>query len=337
MILAVTMGEPAGIGGDIALGSWVRREAERLPPFFVIDDPDRLIALARHLGLPVPIQTIAAPDEALGVFGSALPVLPIGPSVDVVSGRLDPANSEAVVASIDRAVSLVQAGQADAVVTNPIHKSLLFSAGFPYPGHTEYLAFRTEAVQRPVMMLVVEGLRAVPVTVHVALQDALTALTADRIVRCGQLVHRALIADFGIERPRIAVAAVNPHGGEDGTLGTEEIETIAPAVRALEREGIAAFGPKPADSLFHAKARAGYDAVLCMYHDQALIPVKTIDFERGVNVTLGLPIVRTSPDHGTALDVAGTGRADPSSLCAAMRLAAELVGNRRASGGAGEL
>ncbi len=321
------MGEPAGIGGEIALKAW-RRRSEGLAPFFVIDDPERLTRLGERLGLAVPLREIATPEAATATFDFALPVLRETVPAPSEPGRPDPANAKAVIAAIDRAVSLVQAKRAGAIVTNPISKKILYDAGFRHPGHTEYLAFLAGRGIQPVMMLVGGGLRVVPLTIHLALREAIERLTSDLIIVQGRVVARALIEDFGIARPRLAVAGLNPHAGEEGALGREEIEIIAPAVAALRRAGIEASGPLPADTLFHPGARALYDAVLCMYHDQALIPVKTLDFERGVNVTLGLPFVRTSPDHGTALGIAGTGTASEASLFAALALAGELARRR---------
>ncbi|PWC53160.1 4-hydroxythreonine-4-phosphate dehydrogenase PdxA [Azospirillum sp. TSO22-1] len=323
--LAVTMGEPAGIGGEIVLKAWAERRSTGVPPFVVLDDPDRLTRLASLIGLAAPVRAVAGPEEAGAVFDSALPVLPLALAAPVEPGRPDPANGAAVIAGIDRAVELVRAGRASAVVTNPIQKSALYAAGFRHPGHTEYLAHLAGMSEEPVMMLAGGGLRVVPVTIHVSVRQAVEMLTAEAIVHCGRVTAAALARDFGIAVPRLAVAALNPHAGEGGSMGREEIEVIAPAVAALCAEGIDATGPWPADTLFHARARARYDAVLCMYHDQALIPLKTVDFDTGVNVTLGLPFVRTSPDHGTALDLAGTGKASASSLVAAMRMAAEMA------------
>ncbi|WP_448206607.1 4-hydroxythreonine-4-phosphate dehydrogenase PdxA [Azospirillum sp. sgz302134] len=332
--LAVTMGEPAGIGGDILLKAWLSKAGEALPPFFVLDDPDRLTALAARIGIAVPVRPIASPAEALSVFPAALPVLPQPLAVPAEPGRPDPANGAAVIASIDRAVELVRRGEAAAVVTNPIQKSALYAAGFRHPGHTEYLAHLAGLTEEPVMMLAARDLRVVPVTIHVSLRDAVNQLTTEAIVHAGRITAAGLARDFGIAKPRLAVAALNPHAGEDGTMGREEIDIIAPAVAALRAEGIDAVGPRPSDTLFHAAARAGFDAALCMYHDQALIPLKTIDFDTGVNITLGLPFVRTSPDHGTALDIAGTGKASASSLIAAMRTADRMARTRgtRAAG-----
>lgn len=326
--LAVTMGEPAGIGGEIVLKAWAERRSAGVPPFVLVDDPDRLIRLAAAIGLAVPVRAVAAPEEAGAVFDAALPVLPLPLTAPVEPGRPDPANGAAVIASIDRAVDLVRSGRAAAVVTSPIQKSALYAAGFRHPGHTEYLAHLAGLTAEPVMMLAGGGLRVVPVTIHVSLRDAVDQLSTAAIVHCGRVTAAALVRDFGIARPRLAVAALNPHAGEGGAMGREEIDVIAPAVAALRAEGIDAGGPWPADTLFHDRARARYDAVLCMYHDQALIPLKTVDFDTGVNLTLGLPFVRTSPDHGTALDLAGTGTASASSLVAAMRMAAEMTGRR---------
>jgi 4-hydroxythreonine-4-phosphate dehydrogenase len=318
--LAMTMGEPAGIGGEIALKAWQARK-DGIPPFFLIDDPARIEALARSAGLAAPIKTIDAPENALAAFPDALPVLVEPLPAPAVPGKPDPANAPAVIRAIDRASGFARDGSAGAMVTNPIHKTTLYDAGFDHPGHTEYLAELAGLDAPSVMMLACSELRVVPVTIHLSLHDAVAALTTDAIVHCGRVTAAALTRDFGIKSPRLAVAALNPHAGEDGHMGHEEIDIIAPAIAALRADGIAINGPAPADTLFHAAARATYDAVLCMYHDQALIPLKTIDFAGGVNVTLGLPFVRTSPDHGTAFDIAGTGKADPASLIAALRMA----------------
>ncbi len=327
--LALTMGEPAGIGGDITLKAWAARHEAGLPPFFVLDDPARLAALAAGLGLPVPVQAVSSPDEAVALFDRALPVLPVGLGTAVVAGKPDPGNGAAVIASIDRSVALVQAGQAAAVVTNPIQKSSLYAAGFRHPGHTEYLAHLAGLGDEPIMMLAAADLRVVPVTIHVSVRDAVTLLTTEAIVHAGRVTAASLARDFGIERPRLAVAGLNPHAGEGGAMGREEIDIIEPAIAILRADGIDVSGPRPPDTMFHAAARRGYDAALCMYHDQALIPVKTVDFDGGVNITLGLPFVRTSPDHGTALDIAGTGTANATSLIAALKTADRMARNRR--------
>lgn len=330
--LALTMGEPAGIGGEIALAAWLRRGEAGLPPFLLIDDPQRLAALARHLDLPLPIETVSGTAEVTEIFQRALPVLPLGRQVTAEPGRPSPRTAEAVMESIRRAVELVRAGGASAVVTNPIQKSALYDAGFRHPGHTEFLAELAGPGAVPVMMLACPQLRVVPVTVHLSLRRAIETLSVDAIVRAGRTTAEALVRDFGIARPRLAVAGLNPHAGEGGAMGDEDRAIVEPAVKALQAEGIEAAGPLPADTLFHAAARRRYDAALCMYHDQALIPVKTLDFEGAVNVTLGLPFVRTSPDHGTALDIAGSGKADPASLVAALSLAGAMAAARARAG-----
>ena len=318
--LALTMGDPAGIGGEIALAAW-RRGGH--PPFFLIDDADRLAALADRLGWPVPIRAIDQPEQA--DFTDALAVLHRPLQAPARPGQPDPRNAKAVIAAIETAVALTRAGRAGAVVTNPIHKQSLYQAGFRFPGHTEFLA-ELAGIARVVMMLACRQLRVVPVTIHQSLKSAIASLTPDLIVETGRITAAALASDFGVTAPRLAVAGLNPHAGEGGALGEEDQTVIAPAVAALRALGIDARGPLAADTLFHEEARAGYDAALCMYHDQALIPIKTLDFHGGVNVTLGLPFIRTSPDHGTAFALAGTGKARPDSLIAALDLAAEMAG-----------
>ncbi len=328
--LALTAGEPAGIGGEITLQAWLARRDDDLAPFFVLDDPARLRRLAEGLGWPVAVEAIADPAETAEVFARALPILPLTAPIAGGPGRPEAANAEAVLESIRQAVALTQAGRAGAVVTNPIHKAILYQAGFRHPGHTEYLAELAGLASAPVMMLAGPSLRVVPVTIHLPLREAVAALKPEPILHAGRVTARALREDFGIAEPRIAVAGLNPHAGEGGALGQEDAEVIAPAVAALRSEGIDASGPLPADGMFHEAARRRYDAALCMYHDQALIPVKALDFDRTVNVTLGLPFVRTSPDHGTALDIAGSGRASPKSLIAALRLAERMAVARAA-------
>lgn len=326
--LALTMGEPAGIGGEITLKAWLARHRSRVPSFFVIDDPARLRHLATGLGMNVPIEAIAKASSAAKVFRRALPVLDQPVAAPVTPGRPDSANATSVIAAIDRAVELVQTRRAAAIVTNPIQKETLYEAGFRHPGHTEYLGDLTGAMTTPVMMLACPELRVVPVTVHMALREAIAALSTEAIIHCAAITADALKTDFGIKHPRLAVAAINPHGGEGGTLGDEETDIIIPAVNKLKKRGITVYGPVPADSLFHEQARKTYDAIICMYHDQALIPLKTLDFYGGVNITLGLPLVRTSPDHGTALEIAGTGSAREDSLIAALKMAAEIAKRR---------
>jgi 4-hydroxythreonine-4-phosphate dehydrogenase len=286
--------------------------------------------LAASLGLSVPIRRIAQPAEAVSVFADALPVLhrPLPRPPD--AGRLDPANAKAVIAAIEEAVALVRTGKASAVVTNPIHKKALYGAGFAFPGHTEFLAALGGGA-RAVMMLAIPGLRVVPVTVHLPLRQAIASLDAAMIRTVAEAVDAALRRDFAIARPRLKVAGLNPHAGEDGALGEEDAAIVAPAAAALRAAGIDAEGPVPPDALFTPRAREGYDAAICLYHDQALIPLKALDVDHGVNITLGLPFVRTSPDHGTALDIAGTGVASPTSLMAALTTAADLARNRAAA------
>jgi len=326
--LALTLGEPAGIGPDITLAVWRRRNALGLPPFYVAGDPDFLKERARALGLNAPVKSVT-PTQAADAFARALPVVPLDVDVTAVPGKPDDTSAPAAIGSIRRAVADVMAGEAAAVVTNPINKHVLYGAGFEEPGHTEFLArLAGEMTSRrllPVMLLWSPELAVVPVTIHVALKDVFALLTRDLIVETARIVAREFVTRFGVEKPRLAVAGLNPHAGEEGSLGKEDIEIVAPAIAQLRAEGIDARGPLPADTMFHAAARAAYDVALCMYHDQALIPIKTLAFDHGVNVTLGLPFVRTSPDHGTAFDLAGTGRADPSSLVAALKLAARLT------------
>jgi 4-hydroxythreonine-4-phosphate dehydrogenase len=324
--LAVTMGEPAGIGGELSLKAWLARRSTTRP-FFVLDDPARLAALAADLGLKVAIKEINSPGEATEVFAAALPVQSVRLHTPVRTGHPDPRNAPATIESIKRAAGLAKAGEIAGFATNPIQKKTLLDAGFKHPGHTEFLAELAGGVE-VAMMLACPELRVVPVTIHLSLADALRALDPAVIVRAGRIAAAGLRSLFGIAQPRLAVAALNPHAGEQGTMGDEETRVIAPAVAILRKDGIEVRGPTPADTLFHPAARATYDAALCMYHDQALIPIKTIDFSGGVNVTLGLPFVRTSPDHGTALDIAGTGRADPTSLIAALAMADDMARRR---------
>ncbi len=331
--IAVTMGEPAGIGGETACLAWVRHASE-LPPLLLIDDPDRIAGLADAIGVQVPVETVSSAADAVAAWPDAMPVLPISLGAPVEPGRPNPANVPAVIESIDRGIALTQRGDTAALVTNPIQKSALYAAGFSEPGHTEYLAKATSADSPPVMMLAGPELRVVPVTIHTSLADAVAALRTTDIVHCALVTATSLRRDFGIAQPRLAISALNPHAGEDGALGGEEIGVIAPAVAEIRAAGIDVRGPAAADTLFHHEARQNYDAVICMYHDQALIPLKTLDFHRSVNVTLGLPIVRTSPDHGTALDIAGTGRADPTSFVEAAKLAALLAVRRHQSAAA---
>jgi 4-hydroxythreonine-4-phosphate dehydrogenase len=317
--LALTMGDPAGIGGELTVRAWQALHRDG-PCFVALDDPRRLSG--------VPIAEVTSAAAALEIFPNALPVLPIGLAVPARAGEPDQANAKAVLESIERAASLCLGGDASGMVTNPINKAALYDAGFAYPGHTEFLAALTGAAGKQIMMLASPDLRVVPVTVHASLRNSIGMLTTDAIVVAARTTAIALRREFGIAHPRLAVAGLNPHAGEQGALGDEETTIIAPALATLRAEGIDVSGPWPPDTMFTRAARARYDAAICMYHDQALIPLKTLDMDHGVNITLGLPIVRTSPDHGTAYDIAGKGVADPSSLIAAIELAATLAARR---------
>lgn len=326
--LALTLGDPAGIGPDIALAAWLRRAEAGVPAFLLAGDPGALRARARQLGLHVPLAEATA-EEAAALFPRALPVLPAGPAATCAPGRPDASCAPSVRASLDAALALVETGRAAALVTNPLAKSVMYADGFPFPGHTEFLAARATRPgappPRPVMLIWSEQLAVVPATIHVPLAEVPGLLSVELVVETGRIVARDMARRFGLARPRIAFCGLNPHAGEDGTLGTEDEAIVRPAVEALTRAGIDARGPLAADTLFHPQARAGYDVAVGMYHDQVLIPAKTLAFHDGVNVTLGLPFVRTSPDHGTAFDIAGTGRADASSLMAALKLARRLA------------
>lgn len=323
--LALTMGEPAGIGGELTLLAWLESQRASVPPFFVIDDVDRLSRLARDLAWEIDVREIEAPELASEVFPHALPVWPLTLDAEVRSGQPTAKTAASVIASIEHAVGAVKTARARAVVTNPIQKSALTEGGFAHPGHTEYLAALDRAPAAPVMMLACDQLRVVPVTIHVPLREVPGLLTQAAIVHSALITAEALRRDFGIAAPRIAVSGLNPHAGEAGLLGREDDEIIRPAIDELVDHGYDVKGPYPADTLFHEGARRTYDAAVCMYHDQALIPLKTLDYHNGVNVTLGLSFIRTSPDHGTALDIAGTGTADPRSLLAALRMAAQMA------------
>jgi 4-hydroxythreonine-4-phosphate dehydrogenase len=325
--LALTQGDPSGIGPEIALKAW-REMHEKAVPFFVLGDPAHFERASRALGLEVPVKA-TAPEEAERVFVKALPIVALQTSVIGTPGRPSLDDAAATIEAIERAVTMVASGSASGVVTNPIAKEVLYAAGFPHPGHTEFLgelALRCFGRQaHPVMMLWSPELAVVPATIHIPLAQVPSRLTRDLIAETGRIVARDMTKRFRIAEPRLAFCGLNPHAGEGGTIGCEEIEIITPAIEELRREGLRVSGPHPADTVFHAAARARYDAVIAMYHDQALIPIKTLAFEHAVNVTLGLPFVRTSPDHGTAFDIAGQGIADASSLVAALHLAARLA------------
>jgi len=326
--LALTLGEPAGIGPDLALAVWHRRTELDIPPFYIVADPEFLGHRAELLGLAIPISS-ADPATAAAIFPTALPVVALNVKATAAPGQPDRSSARAAIASIRRVVDDVLSGSASAVVTNPVAKNVLYKSGFAEPGHTEFLARLAEEATgkalRPVMLLWSPELAVVPVTIHLPLKDIFKQLSIGLIVETGRIVERDFRTRFRLAHPRLVVAGLNPHAGEEGTLGEEDRAIVAPAVAQLAAEGIDVRGPLPADSLFHERARATYDAALCMYHDQALIPIKTLAFDHAVNVTLGLPFVRTSPDHGTAFDIAGTGKADPASLIAALRLAARLA------------
>lgn len=319
--LALTMGEPAGIGPELVTRIWHKRQELGLPPIVYVGAASALLAVDADL----PIHTLAKITD-FHAAGDQLAVIDLPTKAPIKLGTINPENGYAVIASIDKAVKLALAGDVSGVVTAPIHKAALYKVGFDAPGHTEYLARLCGLKDDDsVMMLTTDGLRVVPVTAHVPLKDVPRTLTADKILHAGIVTAHDLKLRFGIEKPRIAIAGLNPHAGEDGTIGMEESTHIQPAIWALEDHGINVSGPAPADTLFHVEAREKYDAVLCMYHDQALIPLKTLDFWGGVNATLGLPIIRTSPDHGTALSLAGQGTCRLDSMIAAIRLADKMA------------
>ncbi len=315
MTLAISCGEPAGIGPEIAAKAWA--DLRGAVPMVWIGDP-------RHLPEGVPWTEVTAAEEAAGVCDDALPVLARDFGPPVTPGRAQAAHASHVIAAIEESVALTRSGACSAMVTAPIHKqALIDGAGFAYPGHTEFLA-ALGGVTRVVMMLASDILRVVPATIHIPLSQVPAALTEDVLAETVEITRAALIRDFGIAEPRIAVSGLNPHAGEGGKMGREEIDLIAPVIRRFQDRGWHVVGPLPADTMFHAAARARYDAAIAMYHDQALVPIKTLAFDEGVNVTLGLPFVRTSPDHGTAFDIAGKGVANPSSMIAAIRMAAAM-------------
>lgn len=331
-MLALTAGDPGGVGIEIALAAWQRRD-DAVPAFALYGDPRIIAGRARMVGVDAPIEEVD-PDTDAAVFRRALPVVPLAARWSNRPGEADAANAEGVIEAIDRAAADTMNGRASALVTGPIAKKSLYDAGFRHPGHTEYLAHLAEratgAAVMPVMMLAGPELRTVPITIHVPLREVPRLLTRELILATARIVDEGLRARFGVRSPRLAMAGLNPHAGEGGSIGDEEQRLIVPAVEALKAEGLDVAGPLPADTMFHARARAGYDAALCMYHDQALIPAKALAFDEAVNVTLGLPFVRTSPDHGTAFGIAGKGVARPGSLIAALRLAARMTGGEPA-------
>ncbi|WP_321391338.1 4-hydroxythreonine-4-phosphate dehydrogenase PdxA [Emcibacter sp.] len=322
--LAVSIGEPAGIGPEIIGKAWTSRHKEKLPPFFVLGS----VALLKQLLPDIAMEKIVRPEDCDNIFPAALPVLDIPAVGDVTPGKPIEDTAAMVIRALDMAAELFFGGRISGLVTAPIQKSVLYQAGFDCPGHTEYLAQlcanHTGAPQTAVMMLACDELRVVPLTIHVPLANVPALITEELLEETCRKINSALQADFGLSQPRIAVAGLNPHAGEDGGLGREEIDIIAPAIKTLQDEGLNVFGPLAADTMFHDLARTTYDVALCMYHDQALIPIKTLDFDGGVNVTLGLPLIRTSPDHGTALNIAGQGKANPKSLIKAIQMAHEM-------------
>jgi 4-hydroxythreonine-4-phosphate dehydrogenase len=328
--IALTMGDPAGIGLDITLATWLQRTARKVPPFVFLGDPALLQERAKQLALDVPCCVVDTPNTAIERFAVCLPILPLSLAEQITPGTPSIAGALAAKAAIEMAVSLVMRGEASAVVTNPIAKNIMVAAGFAFPGHTEFLgalarSHGSDQASTPVMMLCGPDLRVVPVTIHIPLAAVSGTLTQELITTTIRTTAAGLKRWFGIVRPRLAVTGLNPHAGEAGLMGDEEVHIISPALSTLYAEGFDVSGPHPADTLFHERARASYDAAIAMYHDQALIPIKTLAFDEGVNVTLGLPFVRTSPDHGTAFAIAGTGQAHPDSLIAALKMAASMA------------
>ncbi len=329
--LAISIGDPAGIGPELIARIWDMRRADPMPDFACVGSAALMQAAAMKDGIDLPVARISTMAEARDAFGEALPVIDLA-DVDYTPGRPSEAGASLALAALDRASALAVRGEASAMVTAPIAKAELAKVGFTHPGQTEFVA---EACGIPaedaVMMLAGPSVRVVPLTVHVALAKVPSLLSTELIVRRTAIAARALQSDYGLSSPRIALTGLNPHAGEDGRMGHEEAEIIVPAVRQLRAQGFAVRGPLPADTMFHAAAREKYDLAVCMYHDQALIPLKALDFDQGVNVTLGLPIIRTSPDHGTAFDIAGTGRASVGPMLAAIRMAGDCAARRHAN------
>ena len=327
--LAISLGDPAGVGPELIAAAWAARDSHELLPFVVAGGPDVLRAAAERRGLNVPVRQVFHPNEAADCFAYALPVLD-GVDGEYTPGTPSRAGAELALASLQEATGLAQSGEVSGIVTGPVSKARLAEVGFDHPGQTEFVAYACGyAPGDAVMMLAGPNLRAVPITVHIALADVPQQLTSALIERKARTTAMALARDFGIAQPRIAIAGLNPHAGEEGRMGDEEARIIQPAIDALRAEGLNVTGPYPPDAMFTARARQSYDVALCMYHDQALIPLKALDFDQGVNVTLGLPIIRTSPDHGTAFAIAGIGQADPGAMIAAIRMAGECALRRQ--------
>lgn len=322
--LAVALGDPAGIGPEIVAKAWRDRELQALPPFFAVGDARAVAAVWDG-----PIASIASPGEALATFGEALPILPVAGTGEIVPGAPDDAGARCALDSLELATGLTRSGAAGALVTGPVSKAQLYRIGFTHPGQTEFVAERCGiAPENTVMMLAGPTLRVVPVTTHIPLADVPQAISIELVLAKARVTARGLSRNFGIDAPRLAFAGLNPHAGESGAIGREEIEILEPAIRQLRAEGIDVVGPLAADTMFHARARATYDAAICLYHDQALVPLKTLHFDEGVNMTLGLPIVRTSPDHGTAFGIAGQDQAEPGAMIAAIRMAGQAAEKR---------
>lgn len=327
--LAISLGDPAGVGPELIAAAWAARDSHELLPFVVAGGPEVLRAAAERRGLNVPVRQVFHPNEAAECFAYALPVLD-GADGEYTPGAPSRAGAELALASLQEATGLARSGEVSGIVTGPVSKARLAEVGFDHPGQTEFVAYACGyAPTDAVMMLAGPNLRAVPITVHIALADVPKQLTSALIERKARTTAMALTRDFGIAQPRIAIAGLNPHAGEEGRMGDEEARIIQPAIDALSAEGLNVTGPFPPDAMFTARARETYDVALCMYHDQALIPLKALDFDQGVNVTLGLPIIRTSPDHGTAFAIAGTGQADPGAMIAAICMAGECALRRQ--------
>ena len=328
-ILLVTVGEPSGVGPDVTLLAFRDRELLDLPRFVLLADPEMIRSRAERLGIEVTLHKMSRLADITAVPAAELAVLPLVNTHVDTPGELDPANAAGTIEAIDRATRLVLSREAAAIVTNPIDKKALYDAGFAHPGHTEYLAelcgTLTNTSLQPVMLLTGPELSCVPVTIHIPLAEVPAALSTDLIVSTARIVINDLRERFGLDTPRLAISGLNPHAGERGAIGREDEAVIRPAIAILQTEGFDVVGPLPGDTMFHPEARRRYDVALCMYHDQALIPAKTLAFDETVNVTLGIPIIRTSPDHGTAGDIAGTGAARPNSFIAALRLAARMA------------
>lgn len=323
--LAVSLGDPAGIGPEVIAKAWAIRAAHRLPPFFAIGDRRSVEAVWDG-----PIGLISHPSEATGLFETALPLLQVDDPGDIEPGKPNLAGARCALDSVEMAVGLARSGAASGLVTGPVAKSQLYAIGFRHPGQTEFVAERCGvAAENVAMMMVGPDLRTVPVTIHRPLARVAEALSTELIVSRARTVVRGLVRDFGVLRPRLAVAGLNPHAGEQGAMGREELDIIAPAIAILREEGVDVSGPWSPDTMFHAAARSAYDVAICMYHDQALIPLKTLYFDTGVNMTLGLPVLRTSPDHGTAFGIAGRGEANPRAMIAAIVLAGQCARARQ--------